>query len=90
MLTPWLDSLNHSQVELFHCSCAYHASLVWHFRCLKEPNFKTIIGFREEWDETITWFKENCLPIFLKVSSYAGLSQQTQDKIDIQAGKKNE
>ena len=56
----------------------------------KDLHFKPIIGFREGWDETITWFKENWLPNFRKASSYAGLSQKTQDKIDIQAGKKNE
>jgi len=56
----------------------------------KELNFKPIIGFREGWDETIEWFKEHWLPTFHKTGSVIGISKKTQDKIDIQAHKKDE
>ena len=50
-------------------------------------NFKPIIDFREGWDETIVWFQQNWLPNFSKATSLVGLSEKTQEKIDIQAKK---
>lgn len=55
----------------------------------KDLDFKPIIGFREGWDETKEWFKDNWLPNFEQQSSLIGLSKKTQEKIDIQDGKKN-
>ena len=57
----------------------------------KDLGFKPIIGFREGWDETIVWFRENWLPSFQKTGSFIGLSSKTQEKINIQAaGKKSD
>jgi len=57
----------------------------------KDLGFKPIIGFREGWDETIVWFRENWLPTFQKTGSIIGLSSKTQEKINIQAaGKKTD
>lgn len=50
----------------------------------KDLDFEPIIGFREGWDETIVWFKENWLPKFSK-GSLTGISKSTQAKINIQA-----
>ena len=52
----------------------------------KDLNFTPIIDFREGWDDTIVWFRNNWLPNFNKTGSLIGLSSKTQDKIDIQAG----
>jgi len=54
----------------------------------KDLDFKPIIGFREGWDETKAWFKANWLPTFRKDMSLLGISDTTQEKIDIQDGKK--
>merc|ERR1719183_2914629 len=50
----------------------------------KDLNFQPIIGFREGWDETIVWFKENWLPKQAESKSLFGIAKQSQDKIDIQ------
>ena len=50
----------------------------------KDLNFQPIIGFREGWDETIVWFKENWLPKQADSKSLFGIAKQSQDKIDIQ------
>lgn len=49
----------------------------------KDLNFQPIIGFREGWDETIVWFKENWLPKQNKGGIF-GIAKQSQEKIDIQ------
>jgi len=54
----------------------------------QDLGFEPIIGFREGWDETKLWFKENWLPNFNKDMSLLGISNKTQEKIDIQAHKK--
>merc|ERR1712087_97644 len=55
----------------------------------QDLGFQPIIKFREGWDETIEWFKQNWLPTFDKSAFLVGLSKKTQEKIDIQAhGKK--
>lgn len=51
--------------------------------------FEPIIGFREGWDETIVWSKEHWLPNFHPAKSWIGLNRKTQEKIDIQAQKKD-
>jgi nucleoside-diphosphate-sugar epimerase len=53
----------------------------------KDLDFKPIIGFREGWDDTKQWFKENWLPKFKKDRSLLGIADKTQEKIDIQAKK---
>jgi len=50
----------------------------------KDLNFQPIIGFREGWDETIVWFKDNWLPKQADSKSLFGIAKQSQDKIDIQ------
>ena len=50
----------------------------------KDLEFRPIVGFREGWDETIDWFKENWLPQQPKSKSLFGIAESTQDKIDIQ------
>lgn len=50
----------------------------------KDLGFQPIVGFREGWDETIVWFKENWLPKQQKSGSVFGIAQGTQSKIDIQ------
>ena len=49
----------------------------------EDLKFKPIIGFREGWDETIVWFRENWLPEQQKGGVF-GIAKQSQDKIDIQ------
>jgi len=46
--------------------------------------FEPIIGFREGWDETIVWFRENWLPKQSKSKGLGGIAKTTQSKIDIQ------
>ena len=50
----------------------------------KDLGFQPIIGYREGWDETIQWFKENWLPKQSKSKSLFGIAKDTQKKIDIQ------
>ncbi|KAL7549704.1 hypothetical protein ACHAWF_012969 [Thalassiosira exigua] len=50
----------------------------------KDLGFEPIVGFREGWDETIVWFRENWLPKQPKSKSMFGIASATQDKIDIQ------
>ena len=50
----------------------------------KDLDFEPIVDFREGWDETIVWFKENWLPTFSK-GSLTGINESTQAKINIQA-----
>ena len=47
-------------------------------------DFTPIIDFREGWNDTIVWFRQNWLPNFHKTGSLIGLSSKTQEKIDIQ------
>ena len=54
----------------------------------RDLEYQPIIGFREGWDETILWFRENWLPTFTKNASCVGVAEKTQDKIDIQSYKK--
>ncbi|KEG09433.1 NAD(P)-dependent steroid dehydrogenase protein [Trypanosoma grayi] len=54
----------------------------------QELKYEPIIPFREGWDDTISWFKENWLPTFEKQDkSWFGLARRSQQKIDIQARK---
>ncbi|KAL3791782.1 hypothetical protein ACHAWO_005702 [Cyclotella atomus] len=51
----------------------------------KDLGFKPIIDFREGWDETIVWFRENWLPTNgVGKGMLAGIAKSTQAKIDIQ------
>ncbi|KAL3785772.1 hypothetical protein HJC23_007328 [Cyclotella cryptica] len=50
----------------------------------KDLAFKPIIGFREGWDETIVWFRENWLPNQQRGNGWLGIAKSTQKKIDIQ------
>ena len=51
----------------------------------KDLEFKPIIGFREGWDETIVWFRENWLPSNKDGKGmFGGIAKSTQKKIDIQ------
>lgn len=50
----------------------------------KDLGFQPIIGFREGWDETIVWFRENWLPKQPKSGGWFGIARQSQEKIDIQ------
>ena len=50
----------------------------------KDLDFQPIVGFREGWDETIEWFKQNWLPKQAASKSLFGIASATQDKIDIQ------
>mmetsp|Transcript_17285 Transcript_17285/g.36248 ORF Transcript_17285/g.36248 Transcript_17285/m.36248 type:complete len:426 (-) Transcript_17285:184-1461(-) len=50
----------------------------------EDLKFAPIIGFREGWEETIAWFKENWLPEQPKSSGLFGIAKATQNKIDIQ------
>jgi dTDP-D-glucose 4,6-dehydratase len=51
----------------------------------KDLGFKPIIDFREGWDETIVWFRENWLPHNKDGRGmFAGIARSTQKKIDIQ------
>mmetsp|Transcript_44123 Transcript_44123/g.106341 ORF Transcript_44123/g.106341 Transcript_44123/m.106341 type:complete len:412 (+) Transcript_44123:131-1366(+) len=54
----------------------------------KDLDFKPIIDFREGWDETKAVFQKTWLPTFRKDMSLLGISDTTQEKIDIQDGKK--
>ncbi|EKX32897.1 NAD(P)-dependent steroid dehydrogenase [Guillardia theta CCMP2712] len=53
----------------------------------KDLSYQPIISFRQGWDETIWWFKQNWLPNFKRESSYTGIATNTQKKIDIQSRK---
>ena len=50
----------------------------------EDLKFEPIIGFREGWDETIVWFRDNWLPKQPKSSGLLGIATTTQNKIDIQ------
>lgn len=52
-------------------------------------DYKPIISFEKGWQDTIEWFKENWLPRFNKQDhkSMAGISQGSQQKINIQSHK---
>ena len=50
----------------------------------KDLAFKPIIEFREGWDETIVWFRENWLPNQRLGKGMFGIAKSTQNKIDIQ------
>ena len=50
----------------------------------KDLGFQPIVGFREGWDETKTWFKENWLPMQTKSNNLFGIAKSTQEKINIQ------
>lgn len=51
--------------------------------------FQPIIPFKEGWEDTIVWFKDNWLPKFRQMdhNSMAGIAQGSQQKINIQAHK---
>lgn len=57
----------------------------------KDLRYSPIIGFANGWDDTCEWFAINWLPGFTRQrasgASLAGLAQQSQDKINIQAAK---
>jgi nucleoside-diphosphate-sugar epimerase len=58
----------------------------------RDLHYKPIVSFKSEWPKTLVWFRENWLPVFRRdqarsKGAVAGLAKQTQDKIDIQAGK---
>ncbi|CCW71228.1 unnamed protein product [Phytomonas sp. Hart1] len=56
----------------------------------KDLEYQPIISYSEGWEDAITWFKDNWLPTFSKdgTHSIVGLSQGSQQKIDIQAKSK--
>lgn len=53
----------------------------------RDLKFTPIIGFDEGWPDMADWFKEHWLPRFRISRRSAGLAQQSEAKIDIQAGK---
>lgn len=53
----------------------------------KDLKFEPIIGFQEGWLDMIEWFRKNWLPGFEQNKRTFGLAKQSEDKIDIQAGK---
>jgi len=58
----------------------------------RDLGYKPIVSFKEEWPKTLLWFREHWLPTFRRQheaskGALLGLAKQTQDKIDIQAGK---
>jgi nucleoside-diphosphate-sugar epimerase len=62
---------------------------------VRDLKFKPVIGFREGWADTIAWFQQHWLPKYherqgTEGSGMAGIASQSQRKIDIQAGRKNE
>jgi hypothetical protein len=50
----------------------------------KDLKYEPIVSYREGWTETIEWFRDNWLPKFRKDSSFFGIADQSQVKIDIQ------
>jgi nucleoside-diphosphate-sugar epimerase len=58
----------------------------------RDLGFKPIVPFEEGWADTLVWFKSHWLPGYLKrretESGLAGIADQSQRKIDIQAKKK--
>lgn len=55
----------------------------------RDLGFEPIVSFKEEWPRTIEWFRKNWLPQFqASKKGVLGLFSNTQNKIDIQAGKK--
>lgn len=50
----------------------------------RDLGFQPVIKFREGWDETIQWFKQNWLPNQPKSRGLFGIAKSTQSKIDIQ------
>lgn len=53
----------------------------------RDLGFEPIIGFDEGWPDMIEWFKSNWLPKFKVARRTAGIAQQSEDKIHIQAGR---
>ena len=56
----------------------------------EELDFEPIIPFREGWNDTIDWFKQNWLPAFQArqkagTARFVNISGTTEDKINIQA-----
>lgn len=52
----------------------------------KDLKFEPVIGFEEGWSDMAEWFKQEWLPKQASRNTY-GIAQQSQAKIDIQAGK---
>merc|ERR1712151_608868 len=54
----------------------------------KDLGYAPVIGFKEGWPETVSWFKTNWLPTFKanRTGLAVGVAAQTQAKIDIQTG----
>jgi len=52
--------------------------------------FEPIIGFKEGWEDMTGWFKETWLPGFKTNHRTFGLAKQSEDKINIQDGKKSD
>ena len=50
----------------------------------EDLKFEPIIKYREGWEETITWFRENWLPQQPDSTGVVGIAKTTQKKIDIQ------
>ena len=55
----------------------------------KDLKFEPIIHFKEGWQDMSEWFKETWLPGFKTSHRTFGLAKQSEDKIDIQDGKKD-
>jgi hypothetical protein len=55
----------------------------------RDLGYKPIVSFREEWPNTIAWFKENWLPEFFQKSNkgLTGLYKNTEKRIELQAGR---
>lgn len=52
---------------------------------VRDLDYEPIIPFSKGWADTIQWFKENWLPTFYTSGRGAGLAQQSEAKINIQA-----
>ena len=47
--------------------------------------YAPIIGYKDGWSDTLSWFRAHWLPTFSTKADLIGLSTSTQAKIDIQA-----
>ena len=51
----------------------------------KDLAYKPIVAFKQGWADTLVWFRSHWLPNFDSKAGLAGISNQSQAKIDIQA-----
>ena len=53
----------------------------------KDLGYAPVVAFKEGWTDTLSWFRQCWLPGFDSNAGLTGVSNGTQEKIDIQAGK---